>query len=48
MDKLKSYISPNFFTNIDLFEKCLEDESRCKPFGIQLDQFCLSNIFIFI
>ncbi|VVC29550.1 Acyl-CoA N-acyltransferase,Histone acetyl transferase HAT1 N-terminal [Cinara cedri] len=42
MDKLKSYISPSFFTNIDLFEKCLEDESRYKPFGIQLDQFFLN------
>lgn len=44
MEKLKDYITPNFLTNIDVFEKCLENESSFKPFGNQLDQFILSKI----
>lgn len=48
MEKLKDYISPNFFTNIDVFEKCLEDEPLFKPYGNQLDQFSISKIIIII
>jgi hypothetical protein len=44
MEKLKDYITPDYLTNIDVFEKCLEDESSFKPFGNQLDQFILSKI----
>lgn len=43
MEKLKDYITPNFLTNLDVFEKCLENESSFKPFGNQLDQFILSK-----
>jgi len=43
MEKLKDYITPDFITNLDVFEKCLEEESTFKPFGIQLDQFVLNN-----
>lgn len=44
MKKLKDFIAPDFFTNIDIFEKCLEEESSYKPFGNQLDQFVISKI----
>lgn len=44
MEKLKDYISPSFLTNIDVFEKCLEDEPSFKPYGKQLDQFILSML----
>jgi len=46
MEKLKDYISPKFFTNIDVFEKCLEDEPLFKPYGNLLDQFVLSKTII--
>jgi len=42
MEKLKDYITPNFHSNIDVFEKILEDEPSFKPYGNQLDQFILS------
>lgn len=48
MDKLKDYISPNFFTNIDVFEKCLDDEPSFNPYGNQLDQFVLSKTMFII
>lgn len=41
MEKLKDYISPDYLTNMDVFEKCLEDESSFKPIGNQLDQFTI-------
>jgi len=47
MDKLKDYITPNFYTNIDVFEKCLEDEPQFKPYGTQLDQFILSEMNLY-
>lgn len=43
MEKLKDYITPNFHTNIDVFEKCLEDEPSFKPYGKQLDQFIINQ-----
>lgn len=42
LEKLKDYISPDFITNIDVFEKCLQDESSFKPYGYQLDRFVLN------
>jgi len=47
MEKLKDYITPNFHTNIDVFEKCLEDEPSFKPYGNQLDQFILSEMNLY-
>lgn len=47
MEKLKDYITPNFYSNIDVFEKCLEDEPSFKPYGNQLDQFILSKINLY-
>lgn len=47
MEKLKDYITPNFITNMDVFEKCLQDESLFKPFGNQLDRFVISEIYYF-
>jgi len=46
MEKLKNYITPNFISNIDVFEKCLEDEPLYKPYGNQLYQFNLSEIYL--
>lgn len=47
MEKLKDYITPNFINNIDVFEKCLQDESSFKPFGNQLNRFVISEINYF-
>lgn len=47
MEKLKDYISPNFHTNIDVFENCLKDEPSFKPHGNQLDQFNLSEMNLY-
>lgn len=44
MNKLKDYITPDFLSNLDVFEKCLENETMLKPYGNQLDQFILSKI----
>lgn len=46
MDKLKDYITPDFLTNLDVFEKCLESETLLKPYGNQLDQFILSELYL--
>lgn len=46
MEKLKDYVSPDYLTNIDVFEKCLEDESSFKPYGNQLDQFILGMVYV--
>lgn len=47
MEKLKDYINPDYLTNLDVFEKCLEDESTFKPHGNQLDQFILGVNCVF-
>jgi len=39
MEKLKDYIPLDFITNIDVFEKCLDDESLYTPYGTQIYQF---------
>ncbi|XP_050529877.1 histone acetyltransferase type B catalytic subunit [Daktulosphaira vitifoliae] len=43
MEKLKEYISPDFCTNLNLFEKYLENESSLKPYGKLLDEFLISD-----
>ncbi|XP_050439962.1 histone acetyltransferase type B catalytic subunit [Adelges cooleyi] len=41
MEKLKEYVSPEFITNLDVFEKCLENESSFTPYGNLLNKFAL-------
>lgn len=45
MEKLKEYISPEFCTNLDVFEKFLENESSFKPYGKLLDEFLIGELW---
>lgn len=47
MEKLKNYIAPDFNTNLDVFEKYLDDESSYKPYGTQLYQFNCGEIYLY-